>query len=94
MVAHGKPEPDIFLYAAEQMGYLPETCVVVEDSPTGVTAAVAAGMRVLAYAADTDAEILRAAGAHPFAEMAELPGLLSLDADLRERAGQVTSGQM
>jgi HAD superfamily hydrolase (TIGR01509 family) len=94
MVAHGKPEPDIFLYAAEQMGYLPETCVVVEDSPTGVTAAVAAGMRVLAYAADTDAEILRVAGAHPFAEMAELPGLLGLDADLRERAGQVTSGQM
>jgi len=94
MVAHGKPEPDIFLYAAEQMGYLPETCVVVEDSPTGVTAAVAAGMRVLAYAADTDAEILRAAGAHPFAEMAELPGLLGLDTGLRERAGQVTSGQM
>jgi len=87
MVAHGKPAPDIFLYAAEQMGYLPETCVVVEDSPTGVTAAVAAGMRVLAYAADTDAEVLRVAGAQPFAEMAALPGLLGLDSGLRERAG-------
>jgi HAD superfamily hydrolase (TIGR01509 family) len=87
MVAHGKPAPDIFLYAAEQMGYLPETCVVVEDSPTGVTAAVAAGMRVLAYAADTDAEVLRVAGAQPFAEMTALPGLLGLDSGLRERAG-------
>jgi len=87
MVAHGKPEPDIFLYAAEQMGYLPETCVVVEDSPTGVTAAVAAGMRVLAYVADTDAEVLRIAGAQPFAEMAALPALLGLDSGLRERAG-------
>lgn len=87
MVAHGKPEPDIFLYAAEQMGCLPETCVVVEDSPTGVTAAVAAGMRVLAYAAETDAEVLRVAGAQTFAEMAELPGLLGLDSGLRDRAG-------
>jgi HAD superfamily hydrolase (TIGR01509 family) len=87
MVAHGKPAPDIFLYAAEQMGYLPETCVVVEDSPTGVTAAVAAGMRVLAYAADADAEVLRVAGAQPFAEMTALPGLLGLDSGLRERAG-------
>ena len=87
MVAQGKPAPDIFLYAAEQMGHLPETCVVVEDSPTGVTAAVAAGMRVLAYAAETDAEILRVAGAQPFAEMTELPGLLGLDDALRERAG-------
>ena len=87
MVAQGKPEPDIFLHAAEQMGYLPETCLVVEDSPTGVTAAVAAGMRVLAYAAETDAEMLKAAGAQPFDAMAELLGLLGLDAELRERAG-------
>jgi hypothetical protein len=44
-------------------------------------------MRVLAYAADTDAELLRVAGAQPFAAMAELPALLGLDAELRERAG-------
>ncbi|MGF1594217.1 MAG: HAD family hydrolase [Kiloniellaceae bacterium] len=78
MVAQGKPEPDIFLHAAERMGCLPETCVVVEDSLLGVTAGVAAGMRVLAYAAESDPAILKAAGGHPFADMTELPGLLGI----------------
>ena len=80
MVAKGKPEPDLFFYAAEQMGQSPENCVVVEDSLLGVTAAVAAGMRVLAYAAETDADALRAAGGRPFDDMAELPGLLGIGA--------------
>jgi len=79
MVAHGKPEPDLFLHAAERMGCLPETCVVVEDSLLGVTAAIAAGMRVLAYTAETAPENLQAAGGLPFAEMAALPGLLGID---------------
>jgi beta-phosphoglucomutase-like phosphatase (HAD superfamily) len=82
MVAEGKPAPDLFLYAAEQMGQLPENCVVVEDSLLGVTAAVAAGMRVLAYAAGAEADALRAAGAQPFDSMADLPGLLGAGARL------------
>ena len=82
MVAAGKPAPDLFLYAAEQMGQLPANCVVVEDSLLGVTAGVAAGMRVLAYAADGDADALKAAGGRPFNDMAELPGLLGLGAQL------------
>ena len=80
MVSHGKPEPDLFLYAAEQMGQAPENCVVVEDSLLGVTAAMAAGMRVLAYAAEGDADALTAAGGLPFTDMAELPGLLGIEA--------------
>ena len=40
-VRRGKPAPDLFLYAAERMGVMPERCVVVEDSMPGVTAAVA-----------------------------------------------------
>jgi HAD superfamily hydrolase (TIGR01509 family) len=44
-VSRGKPEPDIFLEAASRLGYLPEDCVVLEDSGPGVRAAVAAGMR-------------------------------------------------
>ncbi|RGP37378.1 HAD family hydrolase [Pseudotabrizicola alkalilacus] len=45
-VARGKPAPDLFLFAAERMGFAPEQCLVIEDSLTGVTAARAAGMEV------------------------------------------------
>jgi pseudouridine-5'-monophosphatase len=47
-VRAGKPAPDIFLAAAGALGAPPERCVVIEDSPAGVEAAVAAGMRVIA----------------------------------------------
>ncbi|CAI5492719.1 unnamed protein product [Closterium sp. Naga37s-1] len=47
-VEHGKPRPDIFLRAAELMGASPAHCLVVEDAPAGVEAAIAAGMWVLA----------------------------------------------
>ena len=43
MVEHGKPAPDIYLYAAEKLGLAPEECLVIEDSPTGVKAAYEAG---------------------------------------------------
>lgn len=49
MVERGKPAPDLFLFAAEQMGYPPEACIVVEDSIAGVQAAKAAGMRVIGF---------------------------------------------
>jgi HAD superfamily hydrolase (TIGR01509 family) len=43
-VEHGKPAPDIFLLAAERLGIAPSACVVLEDAPAGLAAAVAAGM--------------------------------------------------
>lgn len=49
MVVHGKPEPDLFLLAAEKMGFLPQDCIVVEDSVAGLTAAQKAGMLPLAF---------------------------------------------
>jgi HAD superfamily hydrolase (TIGR01509 family) len=79
-LTRGKPDPDLFFYAAERMGVVPERCVVVEDSPWGVAAGVAAGMSVLGYAADAEpraAAALRDAGAIVFTAMAELPGLLA-----------------
>ena len=45
-----KPDPDIYLYAAKQMGVFPEECIVVEDSCYGVEAAIAGGFDVLIYA--------------------------------------------
>ncbi len=48
-VRKGKPAPDIFLAAAEGLGAAPESCVVVEDSPLGVAAAIAAGMKVIGF---------------------------------------------
>ena len=51
MVDNGKPAPDLFLFAAEHMGADPASCVVVEDSPHGVTAGVAAGMTVIGLTA-------------------------------------------
>ncbi len=77
-VARGKPHPDLFLHAAAEMGALPAQCVVVEDTPSGVAAGVAAGMRVFGYAADSDEQALRQAGAETFSAMAELPALLGL----------------
>lgn len=47
-VGEGKPAPDIFLVAAAELGTEPERCLVIEDSPAGVEAALAAGMRVIA----------------------------------------------
>jgi HAD superfamily hydrolase (TIGR01509 family) len=78
-VAHGKPAPDLFLHAAAAMGFEPATTAVVEDSPAGVEAAVAAGMRVFGYAPDgADADALRSAGADPLQDMAELPIVLGI----------------
>ncbi|MFE9675722.1 HAD family hydrolase [Streptomyces sp. NPDC006259] len=74
-VGKGKPAPDLFLYAAERMGVAPERCVVVEDSPLGVRAAVAAGMDVYGFTAMTPAARLAGATGH-FADMGELTDLL------------------
>lgn len=49
-VSRGKPAPDLFLHAASCCGHAPDDCVVVEDSPHGVAAAVAAGMAVIGFA--------------------------------------------
>ena len=62
-VVHGKPAPDLFLHAARSLGVEPIRCVVVEDSPNGVKAGVAAGMQVLGYSALTPARALAGATA-------------------------------
>jgi beta-phosphoglucomutase len=60
-VAHGKPAPDIFLKAAEELGVDALECLVIEDAVAGVQAAHAAGMRCIAVAGDRDLPGLREA---------------------------------
>jgi HAD superfamily hydrolase (TIGR01509 family) len=77
-----KPAPDVYLAAATGLGIDPVTCAVVEDTIAGVTAGVAAGATVFAYApgglaSASPAALIAAGAAHVFTSMAELPGLLS-----------------
>jgi HAD superfamily hydrolase (TIGR01509 family) len=78
-VAHGKPAPDLYLFAAEMMAVSPERCVVIEDAALGAIAGRAAGMKVIGFTGAThatkDAERhLAAAGACAvISSMAELP---------------------
>ncbi len=59
-VAEGKPNPQVFLLAAERLGVKPENCIVIEDAVAGVAAAKRAGMRCLAVT-----------NTHPRASLAE-----------------------
>jgi len=74
-----KPSPEIFLYAAKKMGFEPNECVVIEDSVTGVRAAVKANIKVYGIINNLFSENdLKNAGAIPFKNMLELPKLLGL----------------
>jgi HAD superfamily hydrolase (TIGR01509 family) len=70
-VVRGKPEPDIFLLAAERLGVAPAACIVVEDSTAGVAAGRSAGMTVFALATTFPPDELAAAH-RVFADMDEL----------------------
>jgi len=75
-VEHGKPAPDVFLFAAAQMGAAPDRCAVVEDSVSGVTAALAAEMTAFAFAGGvTTSQALSIESAVVFYDMVELPAL-------------------
>jgi len=83
MVREGKPSPDLFLHAAKANGVPPSDCIVIEDSPSGIRAAQAAGMRVLAFTGGSHAALFdlekQAAALGPdamFADMRQLPDLL------------------
>ena len=73
-----KPDPDLYLIAAERHGIDPARCVVVEDSLAGVTAAIRADMRCLAYVAKGDGARLSDQGAEIIRHMSEIPERLGL----------------
>jgi HAD superfamily hydrolase (TIGR01509 family) len=76
-VPRGKPAPDLFLRVAAQTGVAPADCIVVEDSPAGVSAAAAAGMTPIGFVG----------GSHTGAHIGELllaAGARTLVADMRQ----------
>jgi HAD superfamily hydrolase (TIGR01509 family) len=78
-VAHGKPDPAVFLLAAASMGVSPDRCAVIEDSVSGVQAGQAAGMTVFAFSGGvTSAEKLEREGVVLFETMDLLPELLEV----------------
>jgi HAD superfamily hydrolase (TIGR01509 family) len=82
LVARGKPEPDVFLFAAGWMKTSPMRCLVLEDSVAGVTAAVRAGMPVLGFVGGAHCDsghrqrLLDAGAVSVFCDMSELPSLI------------------
>lgn len=79
-VLNGKPAPDIFLLAAKELGIAPEGCVVIEDSPNGVRAGVAAGMRtVMIPDMEQPDESIRSLLWHCCETLAELPPLIKAE---------------
>jgi HAD superfamily hydrolase (TIGR01509 family) len=91
-VPNGKPAPDLFLFAAEQMRTSPARCLVIEDSVSGIAGALAAGMTVLGFHGGSHcrpgyADTLRAAGAAmTFDDMRQLPGLI---AQIDQKPGRI-----
>jgi HAD superfamily hydrolase (TIGR01509 family) len=77
-VARPKPAPDLFLLAAQTLGFSPKDSVVIEDSTRGVKAALDAGMRVLGYTASVGHDAIVAAGAEPVDDLARVPALLGI----------------
>ncbi len=71
-----KPEPDVFLWAAETMGYQPEDCLVIEDSVSGVKAAKAGGFDVFGYTEHDYKNELQALATKTFSNMEELLSIL------------------
>lgn len=61
-VSVGKPDPEIYTLVATELASAPEQCLVIEDSPTGVAAALAAGMRCVAVATHLTQEALHTSG--------------------------------
>ena len=94
MVASGKPAPDLFLHVAREMQVAPADCIVVEDSPAGISAALDAGMAVLAFTGGSHAQSashrqrLEALGPRlVFGDMRLLPSLVR---DLEEEDRKVS----
>jgi HAD superfamily hydrolase (TIGR01509 family) len=73
-----KPEPQIYLHAAQSMGFSPEECIVIEDSVSGILAAIEGGFKVFALGNSKKKDKFEKLGATVFLSMSELEGILNL----------------
>lgn len=78
-VPRGKPFPDVFLRAAQELGVAPEACLAFEDAPVGLAAARSAGMRCVAITSTFSAEMLAATDAPPDAAYRDFDAYLDAD---------------
>jgi beta-phosphoglucomutase-like phosphatase (HAD superfamily) len=82
-VSKGKPAPDLFLHAAAQMQVEPNDCIVVEDSPAGMTAATAAGMTAIGFVGGSHADgelghaLMRSGARTVIADLRQLKGIVA-----------------
>lgn len=72
-----KPDPAIYIHAANQMGFVPQDCLVIEDSTYGVQAAIAGGFDVLIYANEHKRKKFKLEGQSFFSKMSELNKILA-----------------
>ena len=72
-----KPDPSVFLWAAETMGFTPKECLVIEDSPIGLKAALNGGFDVFGFTAHDYKDELRKNATKTFSDMLMLPALMN-----------------
>jgi len=72
-----KPKPDLYLYAAKQFKINPSNCLVIEDSISGATAAIEAGMTCYGYCRDTKRSDFENIGVRPINSMDEIKTMVS-----------------
>jgi beta-phosphoglucomutase-like phosphatase (HAD superfamily) len=75
-VEHGKPDPEIYLLVSSELGVPPGECLVIEDSPTGVEAGLAAGMGVVAVSTPFTRQRLHESGLLPPGHIVDDPTAL------------------
>lgn len=76
-VGKSKPEPDVYLYTSRLLSVEPAECLVIEDSPNGIIAAISAGMYCLAYKPDPHRKIDQSMADESFSDFSYLPELLT-----------------
>ena len=88
-VARHKPAPDVYFACMEQLGVEPSECVVVEDSPTGIAAGLAAGAQVVALSEYVASGADQSAAQEHIERLTELPEVVLKICSLAESDGEI-----